>query len=156
MKKKRCPYCQTYFIPYPSVGQRQKACGRVECQKLHKAQNNKQWRKKNPKYYQGDYSRLKAWLDEHPDYLKQYRQNHPEYIEKNKKAQSLRDRSKKLHLDIQAKLREQRTEIIDQTWNSTHLDIQAKLPLQPIEITFLFAHFTHLDIQAKLDNPGRF
>lgn len=113
MKKKRCPYCQTYFIPHPSVGQRQKACRKVECQISRKAKNNKQWRHKNPSYFKGDYPRIKSWLDKHPGYLKQYRQNHPEYTQKNKKAQSLRDRSKKLHLDIQAKLREQHPEIID-------------------------------------------
>lgn len=151
MKKKRCPYCQGYFIPHPSVGQRQKACGRVECQKSRKAKNNKQWGKKNPVYHKGDYPRVKKWLDKHPGYLKQYRKNHPEYREKNRKSQSMRDRSKKLYLDIQAKVRDQRTEIIDQLWDYTNLDIQAELSLQPIEIMFLLAHFNHLDIQADLD-----
>jgi len=151
MKKKRCPYCKTYFTPHPSVGQRQRACEKTGCQKSRKAKNNKQWRQKNPEYSKGEYPRIKAWLAEHPGYLKHYRQNHPEYREKNKKAQSLRDRSKKLHLDIQARLREQRTEIIDQLWNYTTLDIQAELNLQPIEITFLLAHFYHLAIQADLD-----
>lgn len=151
MKKKRCPYCQTYFIPHPSVSKRQRTCGKNECQKLRKAENNSQWRQKNPKHYKGDYSRLKAWLDDHPGYLKQYRQNHPEYIRKNKKAQSLRDRSKKLHLDIQAKLRRQRTGIINELWDHSNLDIQAEPILKPIEITFLFSHFSRLDIQAEMD-----
>lgn len=58
-------------------------------------------------------------------------------------------------LDIQAELRGQRTEIIDQLWNHSDLDIQAELSLQPIEITFLFSYLCNLDIQADLDryNP---
>jgi hypothetical protein len=151
MKKKRCPHCQTYFIPHPSVNKRQRVCGKNECQKLRKANNNKKWRQNNPKHYRGDYLRLKAWLDKHPGYLKQYRQNHPEYTQKNKKAQLLRDRSKKLHLDIQAKLTRQHAEIINKLWDYSNLDIQAELTLKRIEITFLFSHLSHLDIQAEID-----
>jgi hypothetical protein len=109
---------------------------------LRKANNNQNWRQNNPKYYKEDYLRLKAWLDNHAGYLKQYRQNHPEYTQKNKKAQLLRDRSKKLHLDIQAELRRQRTEIINELWDYSNLDIQAEPTLKPIEITFLFSHFS--------------
>jgi NAD+--asparagine ADP-ribosyltransferase len=151
MKKKRCHYCQSYFIPHPCVGQRQEACRKIQCQKARKAQNNREWRKKNPDCYNGDYPRIKKWLNNHPGYLKKYRQNHPEYREKNRKSQSMRDRSKKLCLDIQAELRGQRTEIIDQLWNHSDLDIQAELNLQPIEIMFLFSHLLNLDIQADLD-----
>lgn len=138
------------------MGQRQEACRKPECQKARKAKNNKQWREENSDYYKGDYLRIKRWLDNHPGYLKHYRQNHPEYRQKNKKSQSMRDRSKKLCLDIQAKLREQHTEIIDQLWDYANLDIQAELSLQPIEITFLFALFNHLDIQAELDKAREF
>lgn len=144
MKKKRCPYCRDYFIPHPSVGQRQEACKKIQCQKARKSKNNREWRKQNPKHHKGDYPRVKEWLDKHPGYLKRYRQNHPEYREKNRKAQRSRDRSKKLSLDIQAKLMGQHTAIIDQLWIYSHFDIQAELKLQPIEIAFLFNHFSPL------------
>jgi len=147
MKKKRCPYCQTYFIHHPSVNKRQRVCGKNECQKLRKANNNKKWRQNNPKYYRGDYMRLKAWLDKHPGYLKQY---HPEYTQKNKKAQSLRDRSKKLHLDIQAKLTRQRAEIINELWDYSNLDIQAEQTLKPVEIRLLFWSYLR---QSKSNHP---
>lgn len=141
MEKKRCPHCRCYFIPHPSVSGRQKACGKSKCQKLRKAKNNRQWRKKNPKYYKGDYPRVKGWLDKHPGYLKEYRQNSTEYRNKNRESQSRRHRSKKICLDIQQKLCRQRTEIINHIWSRSNVDIQAKLILQPIEITFLFTHF---------------
>lgn len=151
MRKKRCPYCQDYFIPHCSVGPRQKTCSKDACQKTRKAKNNREWRKRNPRYHKGDYTRTKEWLEMHPGYLKQYRKNHPQYTEKNRKSQLMRDRSKKLCLDIQAELRGKRIDITEQLWNYSNLDIQAEPTLQPIEITFLFDHLFHLDIQAGLE-----
>ena len=105
MRKKRCPHFQDYFIPYCSVGPRQKTCSKDACQKNRKAKNNREWRKRNPRYNKGDYPRTKEWLQMHPGYLKQYRKNHPQYMGKNRKSQLMRYRSKKLCLDIQAELR---------------------------------------------------
>jgi hypothetical protein len=48
-------------------------------------------------------------------------------MEKNRQAQRLRDRRKKLHLDI-----------------------QNVVELQPLEMTFLFSNFPCLDIQNSL------
>ena len=126
---KKCPYCPRFFTPHVKVGSRQKTCGRPECKKALKAGNNKRWRQKNPAYYLDDYSRVKEWLDQHPGYLKQYRQTHPEYVGKNREAQRFRDRKKKLHLDI-----------------------QAQLNIKLVEMAFLFSCLPCLDIQAQLDN----
>jgi hypothetical protein len=106
---KTCPYCKTPFSPDPKVNNRQKTCGKPACKRALKAENNRRWRQTNPDSYRNDYCRLRAWLEHNPDYLKRYRESHPEYIEKNRKAQKVRDRRKKLRLDIQAQLKRQAT-----------------------------------------------
>lgn len=156
-KRETCCICLHYFIPHPKVGARQKTCGNPVCQRIHKKNNNAQWRLNNPDYDKNDYGRVKACLEKNPGYLKRYRQTHPEYVQKNRDAQRRRDKAKKLHLDIQAKLNRQPSEIINQLEippPSSHLDIQAEFLLEPLEITFIlsrFVHFPCLDIQAKMD-----
>jgi len=152
MKTKQCPYCQDSFIP--KGGQRQKTCGSSSCQKALKKDNNARWRRANPDHWRNDYPRVKQWLDQHPGYLRHYRQTHPAYVENNRRAQKLRDRQRKLHLDIQAKLKKQHPEIIDQLWNLPDLDIQDERSLQPLEITFLLSTMSCLDIQVLLDKKG--
>jgi hypothetical protein len=154
MKRKRCRYCQCSFIPSPRVGQRQKTCGNPSCKKALKAKNNARWRKENPDCCGPDYSRVKPWLDQHPGYLQRYRKNHPEYVQKNREAQRLRDRRKRLHLDIQAQIKDQLPEITKQLWNLPPLDIQDSISLNPLEMTFLFSSFPCLDIQAQMDRPA--
>ena len=85
MKKKKCPYCVSYFIPNPKVGDRQKTCGNHTCQKELKRENNKRWRRENTDYFKNEYPRFQEWLHKYPDYLKQYREEHPEYVKKTGK-----------------------------------------------------------------------
>jgi hypothetical protein len=153
MESKRCRYCKRLFIPDPRVGERQKSCGDPLCQKAHKVETNARWRGRNLDYFKNDYPRVKEWLDHHPGYLKEYRESHPEYVKKNREAQRIRDRSKKLRLDIQAEIKRQAIEITDKIWNLPHLDIQDEKFLQPLEITFLFSTLPCLAIQVPLDNP---
>jgi hypothetical protein len=151
MKQKKCPYCRIFFAPDPRVGQRQKTCGNPSCKKALKAKNNARWRKENPDCCRNDYPRIKQWLDHHPGYLQHYRKNHPEYVHKNRQAQRLRDRRKKLLLDIQAQIKNQLPETIEQLWNLPPLDIQDPISLKPLEITFLFSTLPTLAIQAPMD-----
>ncbi len=153
MKRKKCPYCRTSFIPNPRVKQRQKTCGNPACQKALKAENNLRWRQENPGCCHQDYSRVKEWLDQHPGYLQRFRQSHPQYVQKNRQAQRLRDRRKKLYLDIQAQIKDQLPEITEQLWNLPRLDIQDEISLKPLEMTFLFSSFPCLDIQVQFDKP---
>ncbi|MCW4017066.1 MAG: hypothetical protein NWF00_00030 [Candidatus Bathyarchaeota archaeon] len=154
---KTCPYCKTPFSPDPNVGNRQKTCGKPACKRALKAENNRRWRQRNPDYYRNDYCRLRAWLEHNPGYLKRYRESHPEYIEKNRKAQKVRDRRKKLRLDIQAQLKRQASDITNELWKSVNLDIQAQLEAKPLEMTFLFSTIPCLDIQTQMDStfPGK-
>jgi hypothetical protein len=129
MRGKQCPYCESCFVP--RRGQRQKTCGSSSCQKALKKDNNARWREKNFNYCRGDYPRVIAWLDLNPGYLRHYRQTHPAYVENNRRARKLRDRQRKPHLDIQAKIKRQHPEIIDQLWNLPDLDIQDEISLHP-------------------------
>jgi len=90
-----------------------------------------------------------TWLDEHPGYLKTYRENNPDYVKQNRETQRVRDRGKKICLDIQAQLKEHLPEITDQTWSLPNLDIQDEISLKPLEIAFLFSTFPCLDIQSR-------
>lgn len=153
MKQKKCRYCRTSFVANPRVGKRQKTCGKPACKKALKAENNARWRQENPDCCCQDYPRVKEWLDKNPQYLKRYRQSHPEYVQKNREAQRLRDRGEKLHLDIQAQIKNQIPEITEQLWNLPHLDIQASIQAQPPQMTFLFSNLPCLDIQAPMDKP---
>jgi hypothetical protein len=148
---KKCPYCKTQFVPHPKVGKRQKICGKPACKAALKSDNNRRWRQRNPGHYRNDYSRLKDWLGQNPGYLKEYRESHPEYVKKNRDAQRVRDRRKKLRLDIQAQLKKQASKITNELWKSSNLDIQAQLDVKPLEITFLFSTLPCLDIQVQLD-----
>ena len=151
MRQKRCPYCRTSFIPHPRVGRRQKTCGHSSCQKALKRENNASWRRRHPAYFRNDYPRLKTWLDQHPGYLKRYRATHPEYVQKNRQAKRLRDRRRRLRVDIQAKIKRQPPEIIDRLWDLSHADIQDEIALKPLEMTFLFSTFPCVDIQVAMD-----
>ena len=152
MKRKRCRYCKRLFIPDPRVGERQKTCGDPLCQKAHKAKNNTRWRGRNPDYFKNDYPRIKGWLDQHPGYLKQYRQSHPGYVKKNREARRLRYRRKRLRVDIQAEIKRKSIEITDKLWNLPDVDIQAEISAQPPEMTFLFSTLPCVDIQVPIDN----
>ena len=156
-KRKTCCICSISFWPHRKLGERQKTCGNPPCQKALKANNNARWRRDNPGYGKNDYPRVKAYLEKNPGYLQRYRQSHPEYVQKNRDAQKCRDRTKRIHLDIQAKLSRQPSEIVAQSKSIpkvSHLDIQDEFILKPIEITLFlshFVHFSHLDIQAEMD-----
>lgn len=154
MQAKQCPYCQKFLTINPRVRKQRKTCGSPSCQKALNRENSARWRREHPNSCHPDYPRVKLWLQKHPGYLQHYRENHPAYVEKNRQAQRLRDRRKKLHLDIQNKIKRQPHEIINQLWNSSHLDIQNVSEIQPLEMTFLFSTFPCLDIQNSLDNRG--
>lgn len=151
MTTRKCPYCHTFFIPTPrGGGKRQKVCGKPSCKKALKAENNVRWRRENPDCWHNDYLRVKQWLDLHPGYLKQYRADHPEYVQKNREAQRQRDRKKRIHLDIQAQIRDQLPVITKQLRYLPFLDIQDDKTPNPLEMTFLLRSFPCLDIQIQI------
>ena len=53
-RRKRCIICRRLFWPDGRVGDRQRACGRSECQRARRARTQASWRRRNPDY-------LPAW-----------------------------------------------------------------------------------------------
>jgi hypothetical protein len=49
-RKKPCRICRRWFQPDPRVGDRQRACGRPECQTVRRQKTQTNWRKRNPDY----------------------------------------------------------------------------------------------------------
>lgn len=48
--KKRCCVCRKMFRPDPRVGDRQRACGEVGCQRHRRSRTQASWRSRNPAY----------------------------------------------------------------------------------------------------------
>jgi hypothetical protein len=49
-RKKPCRICRRWFHPDARVGQRQRTCGRPECQTARRQKTQADWRKRNPDY----------------------------------------------------------------------------------------------------------
>ena len=50
VRKKPCRICRRWFQPDPRVGDRQRACGKPECQTGRRQKTQANWRKRNPDY----------------------------------------------------------------------------------------------------------
>jgi len=50
VRKKPCRICRRWFQPDPRVGDRQRACGKPECQTVRRQKTQAKWRKRNPEY----------------------------------------------------------------------------------------------------------
>ena len=48
--KKPCRICRRWFQPDARVGERQRACGKPECQAARRQKTQADWRKRNPDY----------------------------------------------------------------------------------------------------------
>jgi hypothetical protein len=58
--KRKCGHCSRWFVPDLRVGKRQKSCS-IGCQKLRKRENNRLYRERNPKCWEGHYEYVKQW-----------------------------------------------------------------------------------------------
>ena len=50
VRKKPCRVCRRWFQPDPRVGDRQRVCGKPECQTARRQKTQADWRKRNPDY----------------------------------------------------------------------------------------------------------
>lgn len=138
---KRCPYCRRLFKADPRTEYEQRVCSGAECQKQRKRDYQKKWREKNPKYFQGHYSRLKRWLDKHPDYLKNYRHNNQNHGRIHKKEET---RPKEiLPLEAHAGLEARIVEMEQIFRNLPCSDIQIPIESRNPELKPFCAQFTH-------------
>jgi hypothetical protein len=69
----RCVICGRYFQPDHHVGDRQKACGDLGCQRERDRRQKRAWREKNSTYFKGRYEDTRAWRKAHPGYQKAWR-----------------------------------------------------------------------------------
>ena len=49
-RKRPCTICRRWFRPNPRVGERQRACGKTDCQKARRQKTQADWRRRNPDY----------------------------------------------------------------------------------------------------------
>lgn len=49
-RKRPCTICRRWFRPHPRVGDRQRACGKPECQTARRQKTQASWRSRNPGY----------------------------------------------------------------------------------------------------------
>lgn len=67
---KKCVLCGRFFEVDPRVGERQKCCRALACQKKRKKLQIKAWCEKNQGYFGGRYGYVKGWREVHPGYQK--------------------------------------------------------------------------------------
>jgi hypothetical protein len=74
-ESKQCVVCGKIYHPEKRTAKRQKVCDDLKCKTEYKNNYNEQWRKhkENVNYFKGRYPNLQEWLENHPDYLKNYR-----------------------------------------------------------------------------------
>jgi hypothetical protein len=70
-ESKICLFCGTSFEPHPKVGSRQLACKEEDCKRQRVKRTKKLWYDKDPAC---NYSYVKRFRQNHPDYQKQWRQ----------------------------------------------------------------------------------
>jgi hypothetical protein len=52
-RKRPCRNCLRWFYPDPRVGDRQRSCGKLECQAVRRQKTQASWRRRNPSYGAG-------------------------------------------------------------------------------------------------------
>jgi hypothetical protein len=69
-RKRPCSICHRWFRPHPRVGERQRACGKAECQATRRKQTQAQWRAKNPDYAAGYRLQRRSAQEREPEPLR--------------------------------------------------------------------------------------
>ncbi len=107
-----CCICRKRFEPHPRLGDRQRTCGRDECQKRRRRANSRNWRSRNPEADDADYRRIRE--RDRRQYRRQYWATHP----------AARDR----HAAYMRRWRERRRNA-DARVRDPYRDIGVKLPV---------------------------
>ena len=94
-KPRRCPYCQSSFLPSVYRPQ-QSVCGRPECQRRRRSDYHRKKLATDPEYRQIVRDSQKQWWDEHPDDQRQRRQQNPKRVESNRQEQRRRDQRRRV------------------------------------------------------------
>jgi len=93
VRRKRCPYCRSLFVPDPRVGSKQKVCCKNECQAKRKKQSQRRWSEPHKDYWgvhQFKGESRKAFRTEKATYMREYRRGHPEYVKRDNERRNRR------------------------------------------------------------------
>ena len=82
-KRRKCPYCRSWFTPHPRLQDRQKTCGQPACRQEHKRRYDQSWRGRHPDYFRGLYQQQKEAYGTRAGYKREYRQKNPDYVRRN-------------------------------------------------------------------------
>ena len=69
-RKRPCSICRHWFRPDPRVGERQRACGKPECQAARRKRTQANWRAKNPEYGAGYRIQQRSAQEQPPESLR--------------------------------------------------------------------------------------
>ena len=83
-----CAGCSTFFVPRNKC---QIFCSKPCCQQIRRAIWQKQKLATDPEYKEGQRLAQKKWLQNNPDYWKNYRRRHPEKADRNRSLQKIRN-----------------------------------------------------------------
>ena len=89
----RCKCCGRRFRRRPQNPD-QEYCDRRVCQNKRRQRWRRAKRRSDPTYRDNQRDSQKRWADRHPGYWRRYRADHPDYVERNRRLQRDRDRSK--------------------------------------------------------------
>jgi len=92
MERSRCRHCGRIFTVSPRVGERQKFCGRQECQRARKSQWTREKLRRDEAYRLNQVDAQRLWRQRNPGYWRQYRERSPAYTQRNREKQRERNR----------------------------------------------------------------
>lgn len=87
-----CAGCSTFFVPRNKC---QVFCSKPDCQRVRKTLWQKQKLSTDPEYKEGQRLAQKKWLQNNPDYWKNYRRWNPEKMDRNRSLQKIRNMKKR-------------------------------------------------------------
>lgn len=123
MRRKRCHCCRSLYLPDPRTYRQQKTCAKESCRTLRKRQAVQNWWKEHPLYGASRTVKQKQWRAKHGGYWKGWRKEHAGYVNRNRKAQKLRNARNRGWI---AKQNEWKAVCIDKLERIRHLRLIAK------------------------------
>jgi hypothetical protein len=143
-----CLYCGNDYRPDPRTALIQKACNRESCRKARRRHAQTRYVAANPDVFEERYPKTRAWLAQHPGYLRRYRKKHPDYVKTDHRARVERRRvNRRPKSDIQDAMRRRKIEDIRRLRGS---DIQDTMRRQIDGVLSLLAPPRCADIQDAI------
>ncbi len=125
-----CLHCSVFFTPR---NKSQEYCSKPECQRARKALWQRNKKKSDPEYKKDQKLSQQKWLQENPDYWKNYRRKNPEKTDRNRILQKVRNRSINKKSDLEK------------------LTLIAKMDARKSNVFGLEGEFWFIPVIAKMD-----